>query len=412
MSLVIPPLIKRNVILFALSQSFTGAGMQFSYGFGPLMVVSLTGSASLAGLSVGMIGLSRFIVAYPMGKVTDTYGRKPGMLLGLVLAMIGTLMLGTAMIVRSIPLYLLGLLAFGMGMNGSQQMRVGVADMFPPAYRARALGYVALGSLVGLVLSPGMVTLADYIAGQTGADPLGMPWFFLPVLILGGMGIVSFVNPDPKVIGSRLQDYWPDYQPPPAREQGPPQAFSSLRLMSNPSIRLAILSNCAATGNMSIVMVLTSLVLQHHGHSLVSIAISHTFHSAGMFAFTIPLGKLADRFGRSRVMFPGVFVSLIGASLVALTSDILTVTLGTFLVGIGWAAANVSATAFIADHARTEERGRAIGVNDSFAGGITVFAALVTGPLIDIYGLPATGLTAVVLALVPFGLRLFSGPMK
>ena len=59
-----------------------------------------------------------------------------------------------------------------------------------------------------------------------------------------------------------------------------------------------------------------------------------------------------------------------------------------------------------------EERGRAIGVNDSFAGGITVFAALVTGPLIDIYGLPATGLTAVVLALVPFGLRLFSGPMK
>ena len=131
-----------------------------------------------------------------------------------------------------------------------------------------------------------------------------------------------------------------------------------------------------------------------------------------MFAFTIPLGKLADRFGRSRVMFPGVFVSLIGASLVALTSDILTVTLGTFLVGIGWAAANVSATAFIADHARTEERGRAIGVNDSFAGGITVFAALVTGPLIDIYGLPATGLTAVVLALVPFGLRLFSGPMK
>ena len=58
----VPPLIKRNTALFALSQSFTGAGMSFAYGLGPLMVIALTGSASLAGLSVGLIGLSRFLV--------------------------------------------------------------------------------------------------------------------------------------------------------------------------------------------------------------------------------------------------------------------------------------------------------------------------------------------------------------
>ena len=55
----------------------------------------------------------------------------------------------------------------------------------------------------------------------------------------------------------------------------------------------------------------------------------------------------------------------------------------------------------IADHAETAERGRAIGVNDSFAGGITVVTALVTGPLIEWSGLPAAGLTAVLVALVP-----------
>src|SRR5688500_3833390 len=87
----IPALIKRNTILFALSQSFTGAGMQFAYGLAPLMVVALTGSASLAGLSVGLIGLSRFLVAYPVGKISDTYGRKPAILLGLGLALVGAL---------------------------------------------------------------------------------------------------------------------------------------------------------------------------------------------------------------------------------------------------------------------------------------------------------------------------------
>src|SRR3989304_204173 len=92
----IPPVIKRNTALFALSQSFTGAGMQFAYGLGPLMVIALTGSAALAGLSVGLIGLSRFLVAYPVGKITDTYGRKPGILFGLALALVGAVMVGVS----------------------------------------------------------------------------------------------------------------------------------------------------------------------------------------------------------------------------------------------------------------------------------------------------------------------------
>src|SRR5882757_8795309 len=100
-SFPIPSLVKRNTALFALSQSFTGAGMQMAFGIGPLMVVALTGSAALAGLSVGMFGLSRFLVSYPVGKITDHYGRKPGILFGQGLAMIGTFSTGLAMLAGS-----------------------------------------------------------------------------------------------------------------------------------------------------------------------------------------------------------------------------------------------------------------------------------------------------------------------
>jgi len=162
----------------------------------------------------------------------------------------------------------------------------------------------------------------------------------------------------------------------------------------------------ALPGNMAIVMVLTSLVLAQHGHSLGAIAFSHMFHTAGMFAFTIPLGKLADRFGRGRVMFPGVAIALLGAVFVTFGEGYWPITLGTFLVGLGWAAANVAATALIADQAETVERGRAIGVNDSFAGATSVLMALVTGPMIERSGLPAAGLTAVLVALPPLLLGL------
>lgn len=402
----IPPLIKRNITLFALSQSFTGAGMQFAYGLGPLMVIAMTGSAALAGLSVGLIGLSRFIAAYPVGRITDRFGRKPGILLGLMLALCGALVVGCSSLVQSAVLLTVGILIFGMGMNAAQQLRVGAADMVPPQMRAQALGYVALGSLAGLIVSPVIVTEASRIAPSLGQDPLGLPWFALPILILPGMLLINLVRPDPKTIGQNLAAYYPASVLP-QRKEAASAPFEVKSLLVNKPARLAIVSNCAAQGNMSIVMVLTSLVLHHHGSSLGAIATSHVFHTAGMFAFTIPLGKLADRIGRSRVMMPGVAVTLLGASLVAFTGAYWMITLGTFLVGLGWAATNVSATALIADQVETAQRGRAVGVSDSFAGGVSVIAAVVTGPLIEFYGLPAAGLTAVLMAVPPLAMLPF-----
>jgi MFS family permease len=276
--------------------------------------------------------------------------------------------------------------------------------MFPPVRRAEALGYVALGSIVGLGISPILVGTAERSASSLGLDPLALPWLMLPVLIIAGMALVTFINPDPKVIGQNLDQYYPGASPVRSAKEQASSDFSVMSMLRRAPIRLAIVANAAAQGNMSIVMVLTSLVLHHHGHSLTAIALSHMFHTIGMFGFTIPLGRLADRLGRERVMYPGVAVALVGAALVTFTPAFWSVTLGTFLVGLGWAAANVASTALIADRAETAERGRAIGVNDSAAGAVTVISAFVTGPLVQWGGLPAAGIVAVVFALVPLAM--------
>jgi MFS family permease len=397
----IPPLIKRNTTLFALSQSFMGASTQLGYGLGPLMVVTLTGSASLAGLTVALFGFSRFLVAYPVGKITDTYGRKPGIQLGLGLSLVGTIIVGVAMLLHGIAALVVGILIFGMGFNAAQQMRVAAADMFPPRLRAMALGFVATGSLIGLVISPVLMWISEIIASHTGLEPIALPWLMVPTLILVGMILVTFVRPDPKEIGMNLERYYPDYTPQPKPHAAQRSEFSARTLWRHTPTRLAIISNCAGYGNMSIVMVLTSLVLAHHGHSLTAIAFSHMFHSAGMYAFSIPLGRLADRYGREQVMYPGVATTVIGAIFVTFGAEYWSVTLGTFLVGIGWSAANVASTALIADLSETEHRGRAIGVSDSGAAVMTVIAAAVTGPLVECTSLPAAGAAAALVATVP-----------
>jgi MFS family permease len=246
-----------------------------------------------------------------------------------------------------------------------------------------------------------LMWLSEMIARPTGLEPIALPWLMVPVFIVSGMLLVTFVRPDPKEIGMHLERYYPDYTPPPKVDAPQRSAFIAQMLWRNAPIRLAIISSCAAQANMSIVMVLTSLVLAHHGHSLTAIAFSHMFHSAGMFAFTIPLGRMADRLGRERVMYPGVATTLVGAVFVTVGAELWSVTLGTFLVGIGWSAANVASTALIADCVTTEHRGRAIGVSDSAMAVMTVLAAAATGPLVECTSLPAAGAAAALVAVVP-----------
>jgi MFS family permease len=242
---------------------------------------------------------------------------------------------------------------------------------------------------------------SETYAPSIGLHALGLPWLLMPLMILPGMALIKLVRPDPMEIGMNLERYYPGYVAPPHIAAQPHAAFSWRQAIRPLPIRLAIACNCASQGNMAVIMVLTSLVLHSHGHSLTAIAVSHMFHSMGMFAFTIPLGWLSDRIGRAHVMYPGVVVTMAGGSLVTFPQAYWVVTLGTFLVGLGWAAVYVSATALIADNSETEERGRTIGVNDTCAGAIAVVMAVLTGPLIAWAGLPAAGVTAIMVSALP-----------
>jgi len=180
----IPPLIKRNMWLLALSQSFIGAAAQLAYGIGPLMVIAVTGSASLGGLTVGLFGVSRFLVSYPTGKITDTFGRKPGILFGQGLTIAGSVATGLAMMAQSAAGLVAGMVLFTMGVSASQQLRVAATDMYPPRMRGLALGLIATGSLGGIALSPLVMGLAEIVARRTATDAIALPWLMLPVMIV------------------------------------------------------------------------------------------------------------------------------------------------------------------------------------------------------------------------------------
>jgi MFS family permease len=402
----VPAQIKRNTLLLAVSQAVTGAGMSVPYSLGALVVVAVTGSAELSGLSVTLLGISRFIVAYPLGRIADTFGRKAALQLGMALGLVGSVLIGLAVLGRAFILFLVGMLIFGMCMTALNQLRVSAADMFPPSRRGEALGYVLTGSVLGALLSPVMITAADAVAGPLGLDPLGLTWLFIPVLILPGIVCVAWIRPDPRDIALHLEQYYPGYRGKPRDATAHTGRVSVRALLRDHPLRVAMVSNFAAQSNMTIVMVIGALVLAHHGHSLPAIAASSSLHSIGMFAFSLPLGSLTDRLGRRAVMLPGGVVATIGALLVVFTTGYATITLGTFLVGLGWSAVNVATTVVIADRTRPTERGRAVGLNDSLAAVANTTTSLLVGPLVAATGMASAGVLAMAMMVTPILLLL------
>ncbi len=202
----------------------------------------------------------------------------------------------------------LGMIVFSMGISAAQQLRVAAAGICTGrASAGLALGFIATGSLVGIVLSPLVMGLADIIAARTGQNALGLPWLMMPVLILGGMVLVTFVRPDPKEIGMHLERYYPDYVPPPKPAAGAVVEFNSWDLLrENPDAACDPLELRRAG--------------QHgdrHGADLAGAVASRLFAHLDRDLALVPCRRhvrlhdparlgVRPRYGREWVMYPGV----------------------------------------------------------------------------------------------------------
>jgi MFS family permease len=399
----IPPIIRKNTVLLALAQAFSGAGMGLVYSMGPLMILAVSGSTALTGITVTLMGLSRFVVSYPVGRMTDALGRKPAMLFGLVVGLIGAIFVGASTLAGIFPLLIAAVFVFGMGMNTAQQLRVAAADMYPPSRRAEGLGYVLTGSLVGVGIGPSLVAAAQHFGPMLHVEPLGLPWLMVPILIVPSVYLVTRVQPDPKVIAEKLSDYYPGYVPE-YRDQTPAARVTLGMFMGNHARRVAVITNMAAQANMAVVMVNSSLLLHHYGASLWFIAVSSALHSVGMWAFSIPLGRLSDRLGRKPALLFGGVMSTVGALLVTSATEFWPITLGAFLVGLGWSGTGIATLAVIADTTRPGERGRCVGLNESMAASVNVAVPLLAGPVAAAFGVATTGLMAAAVMVPALGM--------
>jgi MFS family permease len=397
----IPPIIKWNTLLLALTQAFVGVGTQMVPTMGAIIITQMVGSAYLVGLAASLQNVSRFLIAYPIGWIADTLGRRVALWFGHTLCTAGALTIGTSVLWTSLPLFIVGMLLMGLGVGAGQQLRLAAADLYPPARRAEGLGYVLTGSLVGALGGPVLISFAQQISPSFAMDPLALSWFLMPAVMIPSMLLVLGIRPDPREIATNLRQYYPDLHEEPKLRADAPSGTGPRAWLRHYPLQVAFVAGFAAQGVMTLMMAMTSLALAHHGHDLPMISLAVAIHVVGMFGLSLPIGRLTDRIGRRWMMMVGTWVSAVGGLFVAMGVDYWAVTLGTALVGVGWCCTNVASTALIADLVPARDRGRAIGTNDSFANAGSIFLPLLGGPVVELFGLPSLAIISTGLLLLP-----------
>jgi len=343
-----------------LSQSFFSAALIGASTLLSIVSADLAGTESAAGIPQSLLTLCQALIAFPLGALTDRFGRRLGISLGYVGGMVGMGLGGLAIQSDSYNLLLLAVIFLGLSRAGSEQARFAVAEVHPSATRAAAIGTVVFAGTLGAIFGPLLVAPMAQVAETLDLAGRSGVWISSAVFMAISL-VIAWVSlrPDPRDLGREVQ----------AEERRISQNYCPARPLSqifrDPRVQLAVLSMLIAQAVMVGLMVMTPLHMNHHDHSDGSISLVIMTHTLGMFGLSGWTGRLIGRYGRVSVIFWGALMLLGSAVLAPLSPRFWPLVLALFLLGLGWNFCFIGGTSLLSDSLTSEERGKAQGINDA-----------------------------------------------
>ena len=325
----------RIVTSLAVTQVVGSLGIGAGLTIGTLLVKDITGSTGWAGTATVVAVIGAASVTVPLGTMAARFGRRPALLTGWTIALVGALVSIQAAVIDSLPLVLVGLALFGASTSTNLQSRFAAVDRAEESSIARSISLVVWAGTIGAVIGPNLVDPGAVVAHRLGIPPLAGPMVFAAA----GFGLAALMT-------------WATLRPEPlaasiGRAVGRPSIRSALPHVRG-QVALAIYAIGTAHAIMVSVMALTPVHMQDHGSTLRIIGITISLHIAGMFAFSPVMGWLSDRLGPRPTILADQAL-LIAATVISGTAghSESQMMLGLTLLGIGWSASVIAGAALV-----------------------------------------------------------------
>src|SRR5712664_1840289 len=140
----------------------------------PFYALDLQAPEWLVGPLIASFAVAQLISSPVWGKLSDRYGRRPALLVGLGASAFAYVIFGFA---NSLALLFLSRIVQGLGGGTTGVAQAYVADTMEPAERAKALGWLSAATSAGVVIGP-FIGSAAYRFGPSA------PGIFAAALVL------------------------------------------------------------------------------------------------------------------------------------------------------------------------------------------------------------------------------------
>lgn len=388
--------LRRRTLWVLFSMSALGStGYIAAITVGTLVAADIAGSASLGGIPSSAAVLGTAFAATTISSLMLRVGRRPGLLGGLAVGVLGASVAVASVVARSIPLLLVGAFLAGFA-NGSANLgRYVAADLFPVHRRASAIGTVVWGSTIGAVIGPNLVAPAGVVAMAAGLPELSGA-FVVTALFIGLSFCLAFVllRPEPYALAdASALELRPDDVPLPRASV----------LLRRPAVMVSLVSLIAGQVVMVLIMTMTPIHLIEHGHDLATVGFVLSAHTFGMFALSPISGRLTDRFGSPAIIGAGFSVLGMAAILAAVAPPDggMLLTLALFLLGWGWNLGFVAGSAMLTRGLALAERTKVQGIADAMVWSSAAIAGLSSGVIVAGASYTALGFFGLALLIVP-----------
>ena len=400
---------RRTVRTLMASQILGAVGLSGGITVGGLVAEDILGTSDLAGLANTAQILGSAVLAVPGARLMAARGRRVGLMTGYVVASVGGLVFIAAVLIRSFPLLLAGAVLFGGATTANNQARYAAVDLAEPAHRGRDLSMVVWATTVGAVLAPNLIGPAEPLATALRLPPLLGIW--LVSLTAFGLAVAWLsirLRPDPLLVArdrDRAHVRLDGADGSGASAGGLSRAMTVLAGSSQARTGVAVV----ALGHMVMVsvMVMTPLHMSHGGAELDLVGFVVSVHVLGMFAFAPLVGRLDDAIGGRRTASAGA-ATLLAACLITAQAPAgwsAALTVGLFLLGVGWSLTLVSGSTMLTAAVPAVDRPGVQGAADLVMGLCGALGGGLSGIVLGTLGYPwlsalgalvATALAAVI----------------
>jgi multidrug resistance protein len=318
----------------------------------PFYALELRATPAEVGLIIAAFSAAQIVSSPVWGRVSDRYGRRPALLIGLLASAVAYVVFGLA---DALWLLFASRLVQGAGGGTTGVAQAYVADTVEPSQRARALGWLSAATGAGFMVGPLIGSLASHLGREA------------PGLIAAGLCLANAACMWKWLPESRRKDG--SGAIPAVRR---PVWESAWQVVSHPARPTSRLIWIYGVGMLAFSVLTAVLAL------FLQAKFDTTERSIGKWFFYIGslqvimrivlLGPIVDRIGETWAMRAGTITLALGLFLYPLPDSAWLVAAITPCVPVGTALLFPATTALISRYTPRSQYGTIMGVAQTFAG--------------------------------------------